>query len=141
MSRHFKIFLIIFFIAASIYIYFPLQLAKLFNLYSFTLWVSNQSFAITPVDIQIEVDGKLVAKGLFHVETQHTIIPFGLNLRPGKHSIHIWSEKGMAEKKMEFEIQDQNVGIVEYWYYPDDHYHPTPKNFTFRIQNEPLGIM
>jgi len=107
----------------------------------FTLFVSNQSFAIDPVDVRVEIDGELVVSDYFRVGTQHTFVPFKLSLSVGKHRIHIWSTKGGAQLMEEFEIKDQYVGVVTYWYYPRSHYSPTPRKFKFRTQNGPLTIM
>lgn len=108
---------------------------------AFTLFVSNQSFAINPVDVRVEIDGELVISDYFPVGTQHTFIPFKLSLAEGKHRIRVWSEKGDAEKVAEFEVKDHDVGVVTYWYYPKSHYNATPRKFEFSTQKGPLLIM
>jgi hypothetical protein len=107
----------------------------------FTLFVSNQSFAIDPVDVRVEIDGELAVSDYFRVGTQHTYVPFQLSLPEGKHHIRIWSTKGGTQLEKEFDIKDQYVGVVTYWYYPRSHYSPTPRRFEFRTQNGPLTIM
>ncbi|MHC4712506.1 MAG: hypothetical protein ACYTAN_04440 [Planctomycetota bacterium] len=106
----------------------------------FTLWISNQSFAIDPVDVRVEIDGELVVSDYFHVGTQHTYVPFTLALPKGKHRIRTWSVEGNAEFSMEFEIEDHDVGVVTYWYYDESHYSPTPRKFNFHTQKGPLLI-
>jgi hypothetical protein len=108
---------------------------------SFKLYVSNQSFAIDPVDIRVEIDGKLVVSDDFKVGSQHTFIPFELVLTEGSHRIHIVSKKGEAQATTEFTVGEHNVGVVTYWYYPESHYHPTPRHFGFQTQKGPLLIM
>jgi hypothetical protein len=108
---------------------------------NFTLWVSNQSYAINPVDICVEINGELVISSYFDVGTQHTFVPFKLRLNNGKHTIRIWSTKGAAELSMEFDLNNGRVGVITYWYYPETHYDPTPRKFDFKIQNAPLMIM
>ena len=106
----------------------------------FTLFVSNQSFAIDPVDILVEIDGELVVSDYFHVGTQHSFVPFTLSLSAGTHRVHIWSEKGDAEMRIQFELVEHDVGVVTYWYYPKSHYNPTRRQFNFRTQKGPLMI-
>lgn len=45
----------------------------------------------------------------------------------------------MLEK--EFEIKDKHWAVVDYWYYPEAHYNPTPKQFSFDIQDKPIYFM
>ncbi len=107
----------------------------------FTLFVSNQSFKIDPVDVRVEIDGELVVSAYFWVGSQHTFVPFTLSLSKGAHRIHIWSTKGDAELSTEFELEDHDVGVITYWYYPKSHYEPTPRHFNFGTQKGPLLIM
>jgi ankyrin repeat protein len=107
---------------------------------NFTLYVSNASFAISPVDVRVEIDGELVVSDYFDVVDQHRVEMFRLSLSKGKHKIQIWSEKGGAQLKTEFEYKDHDLGVIEYWYYPKSHYMPTPKQFSFRIQRPPFLI-
>jgi hypothetical protein len=102
----------------------------------FTLYISNQSYAIDPVDVRVQIDGALVVSDYFEVGTQHSFRSFQLSLSKGKHKIRIWSVKGDAELSREFELKDQDIGVVTYWYYPKS----TPKKFDFNIQKRPLRI-
>jgi hypothetical protein len=106
----------------------------------FTLFISNQSFAVDPVDVHVEIDGEIVVRDYFRVGTQHTFVPFQMNLTQGKHKIKIWSERGKAELTQEFDLRDQDIGVVEFWYYPDSHYDPTPRSFSFSTRKGPLLI-
>lgn len=106
----------------------------------FTLFVTNQSFAIDPVDVRVEIDGELVVSDYFSVGTQHTVVPFKLSLSKGKHRIRIWSTKGDAQLTTDFELEDHDVGVVTYWYYPKSHYSPTPRQFDFGTLKGPLMI-
>jgi hypothetical protein len=107
---------------------------------AFTLFVSNQSCAIDPVDVRVEIDGELVVSDYFHVGTQHHFVPCRLSLPQGKHRVRIWSAKGDADLSTEFELKDHDVGVVTYWYYPESHYNPTPRKFDFSTQKGPLMI-
>jgi len=106
----------------------------------FTLYVSNQSFAIDPVDVRVEIDGGLVVSDYFHVGNQHRFVASKLSLPQGKHRIRIWSVKGGTQLSEDFELKGEDVGVVTYWYYPESHYQPTPRKFNFGIQKGPLGI-
>ena len=108
---------------------------------NFTLYVSNQSFAISPVDIRVEIDGELVVSDFFPVGTQHSFYRFKLSLAKGKHRIRIWSVRGGAELTKEFELKDHDVGDVAYWYYPRSHNNPTPRKFDFRTLKGPLRMI
>jgi len=105
---------------------------------SFTLYVSNQSFAISPVDIQVEIDGEVVIREYFDVANQHNWKAFKLSLSPGQHKLKVSSVKGNAELSKEFDVTDEHWAVVDYWYYPKSHYNPTPKKLTFDIQDTPI---
>lgn len=107
---------------------------------NFTLYVSNQSFAIDPVDVRIHLDGELVVSDYFHVEDQHTFVPFKLSVAKGKHHIKVWSDKGDAEIERDFELADQDIAVVMYWYYPKSHYNPTARQLHLEIRKGPLMI-
>ena len=107
---------------------------------TFTLFVSNQSFAISPVDVSVEIDGELVISDYFAVGTQHSFRPFRLSLAKGKHKIKISSQQGKVELSTGFDLADQDVGVITFWYYPKSHYEPTPRHFDFEIQKGPLLI-
>ena len=107
----------------------------------FTLYVSNQSFAISPVDILVEIDGELVVSGYFKVGDQHDYKGFTLALLPGEHNIRIWSKKGETEFSKEFVLKGEYVGIITYWYYPKSKSNPLPRHFKFKVQSGPLMII
>ena len=106
----------------------------------FTLFVSNQSYAIDPVDIRVTIDGELIISAYFNVGTQHSNFPFKLSLPPGTHRIRAWSVKGNAELEKEFNPGDHDVGVITYFYYPKSHSDPTPRQLNFRTQKGPLMI-
>ena len=114
--------------------------AKLPNI-QFTLYISNQSLAIDPVDIQVELDGIRVVSDNFYIGSAHTFVPFELSLDKGMHKIDIWTVRGDAELSTEFKLNDQDAGIIMYWYYPNSHYNPTPPKFDFITQKGPPAII
>ena len=109
---------------------------------NFTLYVSNQSLALTPVDVTILIDGKRAVSGNFDVgrgeNAQHRRIKHVLALTPGKHQLKILSKKGAATLEKEIEIKGKHWAVVDYWYYPESHYSPKPKQFSFDIQDKPI---
>ncbi|TET31589.1 MAG: hypothetical protein E3J72_22000 [Planctomycetota bacterium] len=109
---------------------------------NFALQVSNQSFAIDPVDIEIRIDGRLAVRDDFCVDDQHSRVRFTFNIKPGRHKIEAVSKKGEAKFEKEFEItKKRHWAVIDYWYYPMDQRGllmkgpPTPKHLSFRISD------
>ena len=105
---------------------------------NFVLYVSNQSFAVNPVDITVKIDGETIVSQDFDVGIQHTWVPFNLSLPSGKHTIQVKSKKGKASLKKTFEVKGMHWAVVGYWYYPKTHYMPTPKSFSFTLYDQPI---
>ena len=106
----------------------------------FTLYVSNQSSVVSPVDIQVEIDGDVVVREDFNVSRRKA---FTLSLSVGKHQLRVSSAKGQAELSEDFEVKGEHWAVIGYWYYPK-HTHgadPTPKQVTFGITDEPIYFM
>jgi hypothetical protein len=110
-----------------------------------TLYVSDQSEIISPVDITIHIDGKLVVQGNFNFSSSfdgvtfggHINIPYQLSLKDGTHKIDVESIGGNATLEREFEINGQEYAIVDYWYDPTT---APQKHFDFEIGDEPPGF-
>lgn len=111
---------------------------------NFVLYVSNQSFAQTPVDITIHIDGKKAISSEFDVRNQHNWIKHSFKLTPGTHNLVAVSDKGDARIEKSFEIKDEkHWAVIDYWYYPIQHEHGKKyfkqvKHFSFDIQNKPI---
>lgn len=108
-----------------------------------TLYVSNQSLIISPVDIQVKIDDKVVVDEYFHVgkrcQRQHNWKGFQMNLANGRHRLHVSSRKGKAELTKEFEVKGKHSAAISYVYYrPKLDYEPPPKHFDFVIQDKPI---
>lgn len=110
---------------------------------SFTLYVSNQSFALDPVDIAIEIDGKTAVTGDFLVEGQHTWIQFDFALTPGTHRI-VATTADVNDVVLDktFEMTARKYGVVMFWYYPDqaNGAGPTPPQFSWSLTDEQPGF-
>ncbi|MBN2588329.1 MAG: hypothetical protein JXA96_00585 [Sedimentisphaerales bacterium] len=106
---------------------------------NFVLYVSNQSFEINKVDIQVRIDDKVAVSQYFEVENQHNSKKFILSLPKGKHTLKVYSSQEKISLRETFTISDKHWAVIDFWYYPKGHYNPTPKkHFTFNIQNEPI---
>ena len=103
----------------------------------FTLYVCNQSLALSPIDIQVEIDGEVVVQEEFEVSHQLNWKTFDLKLSPGKHTINVSSEKGQAQLIEEFMVTSEHGASVEYWYYPESHRFATPRHFRFALLGVP----
>ena len=107
---------------------------------NFTLFVTNQSFAIDPVDVHVEIDGQLVVNDSFPVGDAHHFVPFQLSLAKGQHRMRVWSERGGATLSEVFTLNNEDIGVVTYWYSPPPHYEPAPRQFDFELRKGPLHI-
>ncbi len=107
----------------------------------FTLYVDNGSSAISPVDIQVEMDGQTVVHGHFWRGRRNPTPgrrAFKLALEPGMHKLHVVSTRGEAELSREFQVKGELWASISYRYDPDSHYNPTPKHFSFELQDKPI---
>ena len=103
---------------------------------AFTLYVSNQSFDLSQVDIEIRIDDQLAVTGDFLVEGQHTWIPFDFALAPGQHRLEVASEAGGATLEKTFDMDDRKWGVLSFWYYAAGSPEPTPRHFSFQVMDE-----
>jgi len=105
-----------------------------------TLYVSNQSFAISPVDITIHIDGKKAVEGAFDVGDQHNWTGYTFRLSKGEHELVGVSERGGARITEQFQIEDEHWAVLDYWYYPKvtGGAGPTRRQFSFNIQDKPI---
>lgn len=101
---------------------------------NFELFISNQSFATTPVDIRVSIDDTPVVQQYFDVGNQHNWRRFAFALPPGQHRIMATSVKGKATITTNFSLGDRRCsGIVDYWYYPKND-GDTPRQLSFHVE-------
>ncbi len=80
--------------------------------------VSNQSYDVDPVDIDIFIDGVHVITGDFKVENQHAFIPFDFEIATGEHTLKVVSKRGKAEATATLKINaTQRWTVINYWFY------------------------
>ena len=108
---------------------------------NFVLYVSNQSFDIESVDIVVEIDGVRVVDDVFAVESQHNWKRYVIDLAPGTHTLTARSVEGDAAFEQSFEVAGDHWAAVDYWYVTEERGTPTPRQFIFHIQDEPIGFL
>ncbi len=106
------------------------------------LYVSNQSFALDPVDIKVYLDGVLAVNQDFYVKSQHNWIKFQFQLRGGTHEIRAVTKAGETQKASFFDMDKQRWCVVNFWYYPEGSRgaEPTPTKFTIWVYDQPVGF-
>lgn len=121
----------------------PQQHLELPEVANLTLYVSNQSFDIDPVDIAIYVDDDLAVTGDFLVEGQHSWHVFDLALEPGNHVLRAVSEVADVEQVTPIAIDDASLhAVINFWYYPDgvSYPEPTPPQFSVTLSEAEPGF-
>jgi hypothetical protein len=90
-----------------------------------TLYISNQSFDKTLVDIQVSIDGTLAVGGDFDVGSQHNWYEFKFALPAGPHQITAITADGTATLDT---AATQPFGVIDFWY---DAGTDEPEHFNF----------
>jgi hypothetical protein len=85
---------------------------------NFHLYVSNQSFAISPVDIEVFIDGEQIVNESFDVGSQDSFKTFVLRLSPGRHKIVAESSEGHAKLEQTIEVDNKLWAALAYWSSP-----------------------
>ncbi|MEN8251410.1 MAG: hypothetical protein ABFS32_20950, partial [Bacteroidota bacterium] len=63
------------------------------------------------------------------------------NLDKGSHKICVVSVKGDSKIEESFFLFHKKYIYIDFWYYPEDHYDPTPRDFTIEIKNKNMMLM
>ncbi len=113
---------------------------------NFILYVANQSFAVNPVDIKVYINGQVAIDQDFDIGKefpQHNWIKFQYSLPKGTYQLKVESIKGKATLETKFEIIAKHWAVIDYWYYPEitGGAGPTPRQFIFNIEDEPIGFI
>lgn len=97
--------------------------------------VSNQSFATSPVDIDVYVDDVHVITGDFPVGSQHSFIHYDFTTGAGEHTVRAESSRGEATLEETFELPAERWGTIFYWYYPTESGDagPTPRKLEWAL--------
>jgi hypothetical protein len=99
------------------------------------LYVSNQSFEIDPVDIEVYIDDQPVVCDEFFVEGQHNWILHDLSLDPGEHSIRAVGHDGQTTIEETFQVEGERWAVLDFWFHPGE-----TEEFSFVIQEAPIGF-
>jgi hypothetical protein len=107
-----------------------------------TLLVSNQSFAVDPVEIEIAVDGEVVVRDAFEVAgdqpPQHNWREYHPRLQPGTHRLVATANDG-AELETTFEVAGDHTIAVAHWTEQSSAAGTEPKGY-FTVESEPRPI-
>lgn len=110
-----------------------------------TLLVSNQSFDVNPVDIEIQIDGKVVVQDKFDVQgnglPQHNWQQYYLRLADGRHSLLVASKKGQAQLQTHFDTKGQHTVMIAYWNNSRSANRKTKGHFTVESSPGPVATM
>jgi len=101
------------------------------------LYVSNQSYTLSPVDISVSIDDQPLLSAEFRVVDQHNYVRYQFDWTPGVYVLRATSEKGSVFLEQTVEIADQAWGFVGFWYDPP---RQQEKVFTVFFQDEPIGF-
>lgn len=105
---------------------------------NFVLYVSNQSFDRSPVDITVTVDDETVVDGDFAVGDQHDWKRYAITLSPGRHTLVATSIHGEATFEHTFETDGDHWAAVEYWYATGADGTPSGPQFSWLMQDTPI---
>lgn len=101
------------------------------------LYVSNQSFDISPVAIDVWLEDTHVITGGFDVEGQHNWILFDLNVPIGSHGLRAEYRESSVVLTETISIPAERWGVLEFWYYPNEPEHPM---FTWSLHDSPVAF-
>ena len=85
---------------------------------NFVLYVSDQSFATSQVDITIRIDGRVAVIDQFAVGNEHNWKRYRFELDPGMHRLTAVSHDGRARLVGTFRVKKTLNGVVDYVYSP-----------------------
>ncbi len=100
------------------------------------LYVSNQSHALSPVDITVALDGEEILSADFRTVEAHDWVEYHFDWKPGGHTVNAVSKTGDATTEVPIEIHGKTWIFVGYWFDP---VREPEKKFTILVQDEPFG--
>jgi hypothetical protein len=105
------------------------------------LLISNQSFDLDPVDVDVFIDKKHVVTGDLRVNGQHTWYPFDFYVPAGPHTLRVEGLGGDVTLNADFDVSAETWGVLNFWYYEDAQggAEATPKHFDWTTSTtEPM---
>ena len=110
-----------------------------------TLLISNQSFDIDPVDIEIRIDGDVVVKDNFNVQkgelAQHNWQQYHLHLSNGSHQLTATAKKGKAQLQTELLVEGTQTVMIAYWKNSRLDNQKQKAHFTIESSTRSFGMM
>jgi hypothetical protein len=110
-----------------------------------TLLISNQSFDVNPVDIQVSIDGKAIVADEFDVQgdqpPQHNWRQYDLRLEDGTHELVVQSRKGKAQLDTAFAVAGRHALTIAYWYGRRSPRRKSEGYFTVESRPRPVATM
>ena len=100
------------------------------------VYVSNQSFDIDPVDIQITFDRQPLIEGDFLVEGQHNWLRFDFGVEAGVHQLSANSSESPTQTVSIATGNDTRFAVVNFWYYPPGSGDPTGPELVVDVYDE-----
>ena len=83
-----------------------------------TMYISNQSLNLTPVDIAVFVDSAEAIRDTFDVKgkrvLQHNWIKYNFKIPIGEHQVNVYSKQGMAEIARKIKVDSVLYINIEY---------------------------
>jgi hypothetical protein len=100
------------------------------------LIVSNQSFDIDPVDIDVYVDEVHAISGDFEVGSQHTFLTFDFTTGAGPHALRAVGHGREVALGESFELTGETWGVLMFWYYArsEDGHEADAEHFSWSAQ-------
>lgn len=104
---------------------------------NYSIYVSNQSSTLDPVDLTIMIDGKLAIKQEFYFENGETHIRFQFQIEDGDHKLSVSSIKGNISKDTTFTPQSTPYCSISFWYEPAYNGYKEVKDISIRLLTIP----
>jgi len=108
------------------------------------LYVSNQSFSDSLINISISIDEVEYFNKSCFVGDQHIWEYIEFNLSKGKHDFVAIELNSNTIGFTTFDIQNENWIVIDFWYYTESdfpHASPEPRHFTFDISSTEVGFV
>jgi len=105
------------------------------------VWVTNQSYDKSPVDIRVSIDGFPKVVGVYYVGDQHLYSQYELHLPPGRHEMTVSSILGSATGSRTFHVTQSQLWIaIAYWFDKIPNSNQGVGRFEIELSSGPLGI-
>jgi hypothetical protein len=82
---------------------------------NFVLYVTNQSFAVDPVDVRVYIDGQRAVDQKFASLAGHNFVRFEFQIEEGKHTLRMASSHVSDVQSADFVISSTPYAVVEFW--------------------------